>query len=155
MADTGAPLVASLAAREPGRDDQAQAAIDEGHDADVPSNIGLAAGDAHPKRRGAGKEEGGSSEANGADLERQASSRSEQGDKETVRVTAGDDTSDDENTIWWDGDDDPQNPYNWPRWVKVLNCILISSLTFVTPLASCGTPLALLAASPGTYTKAC
>jgi hypothetical protein len=44
---------------------------------------------------------------------------------------------DDENTVWWDGDDDPENPYNWPTWRKVLNCVLISSLTFITPLASC------------------
>ncbi|RFU72070.1 bicyclomycin resistance [Trichoderma arundinaceum] len=47
------------------------------------------------------------------------------------------DSSDDENTVWWDGDDDPENPYNWPMWRKVLNCVLISSLTFITPLASC------------------
>lgn len=46
-------------------------------------------------------------------------------------------TSDDENIVWWDGDDDPQNPFNWPRWRKVTNCVLISALTFVTPLASC------------------
>lgn len=41
------------------------------------------------------------------------------------------------NIVFWDGDDDPHNPYNWPRWVKVYNCVLISALTFVTPLASC------------------
>lgn len=43
----------------------------------------------------------------------------------------------DENIIWWDGDSDPENPYNWPRWRKVLNCVLISCLAFITPLASC------------------
>lgn len=43
----------------------------------------------------------------------------------------------DPNIVFWDGDDDPQNPYNWPTWVKVFNCVLISALTFVTPLASC------------------
>lgn len=47
------------------------------------------------------------------------------------------DSSDAENVVWWDGDDDPHNPYNWPSWIKVLNCVLISALTFVTPLASC------------------
>ncbi|OAA73402.1 Major facilitator superfamily domain, general substrate transporter [Cordyceps fumosorosea ARSEF 2679] len=43
---------------------------------------------------------------------------------------------DDEGIVFWDGDDDPHNPYNWPNWVKVFNCVLISALTFVTPLAS-------------------
>ncbi|PNP46058.1 hypothetical protein TGAM01_v200351 [Trichoderma gamsii] len=43
---------------------------------------------------------------------------------------------DDDNTVWWDGDNDPDNPYNWPRWRKVLNCVLISCLAFITPLAS-------------------
>lgn len=45
--------------------------------------------------------------------------------------------SDDENIVFWDGDDDPANPYNWPSWLKVLNCVLVSSLTFLTPLGSC------------------
>ncbi|KAH8124926.1 hypothetical protein ACSS6W_005166 [Trichoderma asperelloides] len=41
-----------------------------------------------------------------------------------------------DNIVWWDGDSDPENPYNWPRWRKVLNCVLISCLAFITPLAS-------------------
>lgn len=47
------------------------------------------------------------------------------------------DSSDDENLVWWDGDDDPENPYNWPASKKVLNSALISALSFITPLASC------------------
>lgn len=43
----------------------------------------------------------------------------------------------DPNIVFWDGPDDPKNPYNWPTWKKVFNCALISALTFVTPLASC------------------
>lgn len=43
---------------------------------------------------------------------------------------------DDPNIVDWDGDDDPENPYNWPSWRKVVNCAIISFLTFVTPLAS-------------------
>jgi hypothetical protein len=49
----------------------------------------------------------------------------------------GDSSSDDENIVFWDNDTDPHNPYNWPTWLKVFNCVLISALTFVTPLASC------------------
>ncbi|KAM3501380.1 hypothetical protein MY10362_005597 [Beauveria mimosiformis] len=40
------------------------------------------------------------------------------------------------NVVFWDGPDDPENPYNWKPRVKVFNCVLISALTFVTPLAS-------------------
>lgn len=47
------------------------------------------------------------------------------------------DSDGDSNVVYWDGPDDPQNPYNWPRVLKVFNCVLISALTFVTPLASC------------------
>lgn len=50
-------------------------------------------------------------------------------------------SSDDENVIFWDGDNDPANPNNWPSWRKVLNCVLVSSLTFLTPLGSCTLPV--------------
>ncbi|KAH6957866.1 major facilitator superfamily domain-containing protein [Ilyonectria sp. MPI-CAGE-AT-0026] len=42
----------------------------------------------------------------------------------------------DENIVWWDGDDDPQNPQNWTKLRKYSNCLLISLLTFIEPLAS-------------------
>lgn len=45
-------------------------------------------------------------------------------------------TNDDRTIVWWDGDNDPENPYNWPSWKKFSNCAIISALTFVTPLAS-------------------
>ncbi|KAM5352814.1 hypothetical protein ACJ41O_005536 [Fusarium nematophilum] len=45
-------------------------------------------------------------------------------------------TLSDDNLVWWDGPSDPENPYNWPAWLKYTNCGLISALTFVTPLAS-------------------
>ncbi|KAH6609038.1 hypothetical protein Trco_002384 [Trichoderma cornu-damae] len=56
-------------------------------------------------------------------------------EKQAYAVRDGD-SGGDENTVWWDGDNDPENPYNWPAWLKVLNCVLISALTFITPLAS-------------------
>jgi hypothetical protein len=46
------------------------------------------------------------------------------------------DTRSDDNIVFW-SEGDPQNPYNWPSWLKVLNCTLVSSLTFLTPLGSC------------------
>lgn len=54
-----------------------------------------------------------------------------------IYVVQDADSNDDENLVWWDGDDDLQNPYNWPAWRKVLNSVLVSSLSFITPLASC------------------
>lgn len=41
----------------------------------------------------------------------------------------------DENTVWWDGENDAANPHNWPRWKKVVNLGLITTLTFVIPLS--------------------
>ncbi|KAF4781192.1 hypothetical protein HER10_EVM0008441 [Colletotrichum scovillei] len=38
--------------------------------------------------------------------------------------------------VWWDNDQDPENPHNWPRWKKLVNCGLISLLTLIEPLAS-------------------
>ncbi|OTA01595.1 hypothetical protein A9Z42_0019320 [Trichoderma parareesei] len=57
-------------------------------------------------------------------------------EKQAALVQNASDSSDDENLVWWDGDDDPENPYNWPSWKKVLNSALISALSFITPLAS-------------------
>lgn len=45
-------------------------------------------------------------------------------------------TSDQVEKVGWDGLEDPENPMNWPIWLKVVNVGLISFLTFVTPLAS-------------------
>ncbi|KAI5457088.1 major facilitator superfamily domain-containing protein [Mariannaea sp. PMI_226] len=42
----------------------------------------------------------------------------------------------DENIVWWNGDDDPENPQNWTKFRKYSNCVLISLLTFIEPLAS-------------------
>lgn len=45
-------------------------------------------------------------------------------------------TSDQTEKVGWDGPNDPENPMNWPTWLKVVNIGLISCLTFITPLAS-------------------
>lgn len=63
-------------------------------------------------------------------------------EKHAGRVTAHEDAEadtevQDENVVFWDGDDDPANPYNWSTWFKVSNCVLVSALTFLTPLGSC------------------
>ncbi|KAL6414012.1 hypothetical protein AUP68_03545 [Ilyonectria robusta] len=42
----------------------------------------------------------------------------------------------DPNIVDWDGPDDPANPQNWSTGKKAMTVCLVSSITFVTPLAS-------------------
>lgn len=42
----------------------------------------------------------------------------------------------DRNIVNWDGPDDPANPQNWSMGKKTVTVIIVSSVTFVTPLAS-------------------
>jgi hypothetical protein len=35
-------------------------------------------------------------------------------------------------TVWWDSDDDPQNPMNWSPRRKWLNISILSFITFLT-----------------------
>ncbi|CAF3514790.1 hypothetical protein SNK03_007150 [Fusarium graminearum] len=42
----------------------------------------------------------------------------------------------DPNIVNWDGPDDPANPQNWSMGKKTITVIIVSSVTFVTPLAS-------------------
>ncbi|KAK8061825.1 major facilitator superfamily domain-containing protein [Apiospora phragmitis] len=45
-------------------------------------------------------------------------------------------TDDDEaNIVSWD-ENDPEYPYNWPKWRTFVNCLLVSTMIFITPLAS-------------------
>lgn len=111
-------------------------AIAEGHDADIPSDVGYVLDErGEAKRRQSIDQRRHSltrkSERASLDIEKGAGVH----DKETSVEASG--TSEDEaNVVWWDGPDDPANPYNWPTWRKVVNCGLISGLTFLTPLAS-------------------
>lgn len=121
-----------------------QQAIDEGHDADIPSDVGYVLDE-----KGEEKRRRSIAEHKKNSLSRQQSRASRDLEKGTTAengTTPGpqggkDDeggTSEDEaNIVWWDGDDDPENPYNWPLWRKAVNCGLISLLCFITPLASC------------------
>jgi hypothetical protein len=42
----------------------------------------------------------------------------------------------DENTVWWDSDDDPANPMNWSEKKKWANVAIMSMITFLTYVAS-------------------
>ncbi|KAH6877176.1 major facilitator superfamily domain-containing protein [Thelonectria olida] len=117
--------------REPTKEEKTREAIDEGHDADIPSNIGFVLTEAEERKRRA------------SIAKRDSLDRHHHVKDETAATTTGlDDGEEDDveeresDVVWWDGDKDPQNPYNWATWRKVLNCCLVSALTFVTPLAS-------------------
>lgn len=39
----------------------------------------------------------------------------------------------DPNIVWWDGDDDPENPLNWGPWKKWSNDYIVAVTSFITP----------------------
>lgn len=51
-------------------------------------------------------------------------------------VTLSSDVGDGKIIVTWDGDDDPENPRNWPVWQKCLLIFLIGLLTVVVYMAS-------------------
>ncbi|CAJ2499748.1 Uu.00g026010.m01.CDS01 [Anthostomella pinea] len=112
-------------------------AVDEGHDADIPSSQGYVLNEAGELKR----------LQSIADLRKKTSATKdsspdrdvEKGDVPQEGVDGNAEHTDDEtdpNVVWWDGPDDPENPYNWPLWRKLVNCGLISTMTFISPLAS-------------------
>ena len=127
---TPAVLGGDLPARE-------RIAYEEAHDADIPSNEGVAAPeDASLKKettadaeKGVGRDVSSISSENGApsdgDLEKGQPPTTEE-EEELV----------DPNIVDWDGPEDPQNPQNWTKGKKWLNVGILSFLTLLTPLAS-------------------
>lgn len=156
------PVTTSLALkREPTREEKTREAIDEGHDADIPSNIGFILTETEERKRRASivssrrarrsSSVAGDHDKVRGDLEKRRSKEHQDLEKRVSRdgnkddddkeeedeEDDGEETSSSENdVVWWESDNDPENPYNWARWRKVLNCFLVSALTFVTPLAS-------------------
>ncbi|KAK5941671.1 hypothetical protein PMZ80_005621 [Knufia obscura] len=45
-------------------------------------------------------------------------------------------TNEDSNVVFWDGPNDPENPMNWSPKLKVINVVIVSTWTLLTPLAS-------------------
>nr|XP_036581583.1 bicyclomycin resistance [Colletotrichum truncatum]KAF6789934.1 bicyclomycin resistance [Colletotrichum truncatum] len=122
--------------REPTREEKTAEAYAEGHDADIPSSLGYVLDErGEERRRQSIATQRRSSNAREPSLGHSGAADVEKGNPTTEDGDGGE-SSEDENVVWWDGDDDPQNPYNWPTWKKVMTCTLISAMTFVTPLAS-------------------
>lgn len=109
-------------------------AYEEGHDADIPSSAGYVLNEKGEQMRKNYLERRRSNTIN----EKSKSNGTIQRDVEAGAPSQGaEHENDDPNVVWWDGPDDPENPYNWPQWRKVANCSLISGMTFLTPLGSC------------------
>lgn len=133
-----------LAHDDPEREKKIEAALAEGHDADIPSGLGYLLDERGELKRQRSIAERASlrlakTRSNAShghdgsgDLEKGVTP--EDGDKDAQAMVEGE--GDDPNIVWWDGPDDPENPMNWSSWRKVLTCTIISFLTFVTPLAS-------------------
>lgn len=115
-------------------------AVDEGHDADIPSSAGYVLNEEEELKR----------QRSIAERRRNSfASKRSKTDRDVEKAQPGeaagssnesnelDDSDSGPNVVWWKGPDDPENPYNWPTWRKVLNCGLISAMTFISPLASC------------------
>jgi len=107
----------------PAQSEAVELAAEEGHDTDIPSNLGIIKG---PGADDLDKE---------FDIEKcELSSRTSQsGPSDEFNVPA---EAANPNVIGWNGDDDPENPLNWPsskRWGTVA---IVSSFTFLTPLGS-------------------
>lgn len=124
----------SLDLHQPTKAEIVELAVLEGHDADIPSNIGSihhvpSSPSTRPQTPLYDKEV--KSSVLEKDIEKGVSPAS----SSTADEPDGQ-TGQDPNIVDFDGPDDPQNPMNW-RFLKKWGMVfLISAITFLTPLAS-------------------
>ncbi|KAI1803011.1 bicyclomycin resistance protein [Daldinia bambusicola] len=113
-------------------------AVDEGHDADIPSSQGFVLNEQEElqRQRSIAERRRNSFASKRSRPDRDVEKAQAPGDAALASSNDGEDSDSDPNIVWWNGPDDVANPYNWPTWRKVLNCGLISGMTFVSPLAS-------------------
>ncbi|OTA68720.1 bicyclomycin resistance protein [Hypoxylon sp. EC38] len=114
-------------------------AVDEGHDADIPSSEGFVLSEEEELRRvqSIAQRRRNSIASKRSKVDHDVEKAQAPGEAALSSSNEGEDDSDNgPNVVWWSGLDDPENPYNWPTWRKVLNCGLISAMTFISPLAS-------------------
>jgi multidrug resistance protein len=107
-------------------------AVYEGHDADIPSTEGYILGEAAELKRvqSIAEKHRRASLASKPDHTHLPQKDVEKGEEDIFAEES------DDNVVWWDGPNDPQNPLNFSKWLKVSNITLISAICFVTPLGS-------------------
>lgn len=130
--------------QHPTRSEIIELAVAEGHDADIPSNAGslghLPSNSPAPPQKHLRDKDDPEKPAPlfmdkdlEKDLEKGERPESVSSEEEEVVEEV---SENDPNVVWWDGPDDPQNPMNWPFPKKWGTVILVSAITFLTPLAS-------------------
>jgi hypothetical protein len=105
----------------------------EGHDADIPTNIGSLHSEAsrtstRPHTPGGGEKD--MAAAMEKDIEKGAHAGSMSSTHEPEEIVS------DPNVVDFDGPDDMENPMNWKASKKWGMVMLVSAITFLTPLAS-------------------
>jgi hypothetical protein len=109
----------------------------EGHDADIPSNEGYVLDErGELKRRGSIAALHRKASHKKGDEEAMANGDATKKDIEKAAEEVSADESDDPNVVWWNGPDDPENPLNFSKAMKILNITIVSAICFVTPLGS-------------------
>jgi hypothetical protein len=107
--------------------------IAEQHDADIPSNVGSI------KNMPLNTEPYDLPESvnhSAMDLEKDVEKGSAPESIASKRETEETIEENDPNTVFWDGADDPENPLNWTSFRKWGTVVVVSAITFLTPLAS-------------------
>lgn len=130
MADPGGASVAATTISTTGRRNELlELAVDEGHDADIPSNAGYI-----DEKKNASNTPSSIAGSNAERDPEKASTQDEQSE-----ATKGPDVSAtpaDPDIVDWDGPEDLANPMNWSTGKKATMIFLLSLLTLITPLAS-------------------
>ncbi|KAF2011784.1 MFS general substrate transporter [Aaosphaeria arxii CBS 175.79] len=126
--------MASPLYRQPTRSEIIELAMQENHDADIPTNAGSicpkTSPDPFPSPE---KGHNLSTAVLEKDVEKGSPLESLSSDDEEG-TGAGE--VENPNIVFWDGPDDPQNPLNWPFTKKWGTVLIVSAITFLTPLAS-------------------
>ena len=124
----------SLQPHRPTNEEIIDLAALEGHDADIPGNLGsIRTIPSKPSTRchSPTNEKDIKALTLGTDIEKVVSSISS-----SIVSESDDAAAQDPDIVDFDGPDDPQNPMNWTFYKKWGMVLLISAITFLTPLAS-------------------
>ncbi|KAF2398704.1 MFS general substrate transporter [Trichodelitschia bisporula] len=102
----------------------------EGHDADIPSNIGRVPDEKTPHSLTPDTPVSTGPHGLDKDLEKEA------GSAQSSASSVAEPEPTDPNIVDWDGPDDPANPQNWSTLRKTGAILIISGFTFLIPLGS-------------------
>lgn len=112
----------------PEQSDIVELAAQEGHDADIPTNLGVYS---EPKHHSPSTRKSDLDYTKDIDLE-----KSEPSARSSINAQDDHDPQVDPNIVDWDGPNDPENPMNWPKFKKWMAIAIVSLITFLIPLGS-------------------